>query len=617
MLLKLKGLCSMLHSSIKFLIIACLMLSACQTVTLPAKPSPAPESSAAEQITLRMIAQGEITGLIAENGALIWRGVPFAEPPAGGLRWKAPRPPKPWAGRFSATKNSNACFQGKDLAAPFKDEDGDGFIGSEDCLYLNIFAPPDTSAADKLPVMYWIYGGGNVGGHNANPGYDGSVLAAKHKVVVVAINYRVGLMGWFMHPAFAGAHASAADRSGNWGTLDTIRGLEWVRDNIAAFGGDPGNVTAFGESAGGINVYSLVLSPLARGLFHRAIVQSGGLQEMPLSAALNFADDAVHGMQNSAREVVNQILIRDGKAKDRTEAKAKQLTMSDAEITQLLYSQTPAQITKIVNPAGLRLYPAPRLFSDGAVLPAQPAMKAFAEGKFNKIPMIIGTNRDERRMYMLADPKWRKVLFTNPGDYVRYAKYGSLAWKQRAVDDVARAVTQSGHQDVYAYRFDWDEEDNFNGMNLSLALGAGHTVEIPFVFGTGNGFLIPLGNPDNTERKALSASMMSYWTQFAYKGSPQTGRDGKEIEWKPWNNKTGANKMIIFDSASDGGIRMSAEEVTRESLRQALVNDREFKDQSIHCEIYRAIFSGPAWNDDEYQILGREGCAKYPFPKAQ
>ncbi|MEE9911580.1 MAG: carboxylesterase family protein [Deltaproteobacteria bacterium] len=604
----------MLHLSLRFFFIACLMLGACHMETLPdkrpAKPAQDQTLNAAEKATLRRIAQGELTGLVSENGALVWRGIPFAQPPAGEWRWKAPRAPQPWTGRLAATKNGSACFQDMYMASPFKDTDGDGFTGSEDCLYLNIFTPANAAAGQKLPVMYWIYGGGNVGGHNAAPAYDGSVLAQKHQVIVVAINYRVGVMGWFMHPALMGPGTGAADRSGNWGTLDTIRGLEWVRDNIAAFGGDPGRVTLFGESAGAINVFSLVLSPMARGLFHRAISQSGALQEMPLTTALNFSDDAVPGMPVSGPEVVNKILIREGLARDRAEAKRKQLAMPDAEIKKLLYRQTPAQIYKIVNPTGVRVYPAPRLFSDGAVLPSEPAMKAFAAGRFNKVPMIIGTNRDERRFYLLAEPRWRQVLKTNPEDYLRFAKYGSLAWKQRYVDDIARTMIKAGHHDVYAYRFDWDEEGMVSGINMSVALGAGHTVEIPFVFGQGNGLAIPLGNPDDPGRRMLSSAMMSYWTQFAANGNPGRGLKDTAVPWTPWNSEPGADKIMIFDSAVDGGIRMSSGDVTRDSLRQALLNDREFKDQSIHCEIYQALFRGLAWNEDEYRKLGRDGCAK-------
>ncbi|MDA8140507.1 MAG: carboxylesterase family protein [Desulfobacteraceae bacterium] len=540
--------------------------------------------------TLRTIAQGELIGQVADNGALVWRGIPYAQPPVGELRWKPPRPPLPWRGRLDAIKDGNACFQSLHLAPPFIDEDGDGFIGSEDCLYLNIFAPTDSTSGDRLPVMYYLPGGGNVGGHNASPAYDGSVLAQTHRVIVVTVNYRLGMMGWFMHPALAAGSNSAIERSGNWGTLDTIRGLEWVRDNIGAFGGDLSNVTIFGESAGGTNVFSLVLSPLARGLFQQAISQSGALLEMPLTTALNYADDEVPGLPNSGPEVVNAILIRDGQAKDRAAAKALQSAMSAAQIRQLLYSQTPAQLHHIVNPSGARLYPAPRLFSDGAVLPDVPALQIFASGRFNRVPLIIGTNRDERRLYQLLEPSWQKVLKECPQDYMSYAAYGSLAWKQRHVDDVARAMAGAGHDALYIYRFDWDEEGIIHGMDFSTAVGAGHTVEIPFVFGQWNSLLVPLGDCDEPQRRALSASVMSYWAQMAYTGTPGKGRSGTEIEWKQWNNTAGKEKMILFDSATDGGIRMSCEEVTAQSLKTALVNDKSFKDRQLQSTLFKALF---------------------------
>jgi len=556
------------------------------------------------QTTLRTIAQGDLFGQVAENGALVWRGIPYAQPPVGRLRWKAPLPPMPWNGELAAVENGTAPFQSLHLADPFIDEDGDGFIGAEDCLHLNIFAPASATAHSGLPVMYWIPGGGNVGGHNASPAYDGSVLAQTHQVVVITINYRLGVMGWFMHPALADGTDPAVDRSGNWGTLDTIQGLEWVRDNIAAFGGNPDNVTIFGESAGGINVFSLVLSPLARGLFHRAISQSGALLEMPLSTAVNYADDDTPGLPNSGPEVVNAILVRDGRAKDRSEAKAMQQVMSAADIRQLLHSQTPAQLHHIVNPDGIRLYPAPRLFSDGTVLPARPAIDAFAAGQFNKVPLIIGTNRDERRLYQMQDPFWQEVLKSSPEDYLAYATYASLAWKQRYVDDVARTIKDTGHDAIHAYRFDWDEEGIVNGFDLSTALGAGHTVEIPFVFGQGNGLIVPLGDPDDPARRTLSKTMMSYWAQFAYSGDPGNGRDGAEVQWTAWDSRPGQSKMIVLDSASDGGIRMSSEEVTEVSLKQALLEEQTFKSRQLHSSLYKALFAGRSvWREEEYQAL--------------
>ncbi len=503
------------HVLFCLLSIVCLMFSAFPVGVLhSAQAEESVQSQAvstAEKATLRHIAQGELTGKVAANGALVWLGIPFAEPPMGDLRWKAPRPPKPWTGRFAATQYCDACFQSSFLAGGIMAKDG--FIGSEDCLYLNVYAP--------------------------------------------------------------------------------------------------GNVTIFGESAGAVNVLSLLGSPRAKGLFHRAIAQSGVLQKMPLYTMVNYSDDAVPGSSNSAKEVVNKILIRDGKAGNRTEAKAKQMAMSDQEIRQLLYSQTPAQIYKIMNPTGMRLYPAPRLFGDGYVLSVEPEIKAFETGMFNKVPLIIGTNRDERRTYLFNDSYWGTVLATDPGDYVRFTTYGSMAWKQRGVDDIARAMKKGGHHDLYVYRFDWDEQGMLGTWDMSVAIGAGHTVEIPFVFGQEIRFLVPLGNKNIPARRALSASMMSYWTEFAYRGNPGTGRDGGEVRWKPWNSAAGAEKMIIFDTPADGGIRMSSEEVTQESLKQDILNDRTFTDQCNHCKIYKAIFGGkPVWSDEEYRKLGREGCEK-------
>src|SRR5215472_9283541 len=151
--------------------------------------------------TARRIAQGVVRGTRARNEALVWRGIPYAAKPTGVLRWRAPRPPEPWQGERPAVENGSPCVQDLSLAYPFKDDDGDELVGTEDCLYVNVFAPRDAPAAARLPVMYFIHGGGNVGGHNAAPTYDGSRLAQRHNVVVATINYRLGLLGWFLHPA--------------------------------------------------------------------------------------------------------------------------------------------------------------------------------------------------------------------------------------------------------------------------------------------------------------------------------------------------------------------------------------------------------------------------------
>ncbi|MCB1694514.1 MAG: carboxylesterase family protein, partial [Pseudomonadales bacterium] len=201
---------------------------------------------------------GDVVGFVDRFGARAWLGLPYAQPPVGDLRWRAPQPPRREAGLREALLAGNACPQKPSLLTTDTEA---AVTGSEDCLTLNIWSPPN---AVNLPVMFWIHGGGNTIGHGA--GYNGAYLATERKVVVVTINYRLGLFGWFRHPALA--RGDALDDSGNYGTLDMIAALNWVRDNIGQFGGDAGNVTVFGESAGAKDTLSMMASPLAKGLFH-------------------------------------------------------------------------------------------------------------------------------------------------------------------------------------------------------------------------------------------------------------------------------------------------------------------------------------------------------------
>jgi para-nitrobenzyl esterase len=546
-----------------------------------------------DHASLRHISQGTLHGGLAANGALAWRGIPYAAPPVGELRWKAPRPAPRFEGELAALEHGSACVQDLSLAAPFKDDDGDGLAGSEDCLYLNVYAPAGTRSGDRLPVMYFIHGGGNVGGHNAAGTYDGSVLAQEQRVVVVTINYRLGLLGWFLHPALIEPDASPEDRSGNWGTLDTIFGLRWVRDNIAAFGGDRDNVTIFGESAGGVNVYALLLSPLAKGLFHRAIVQSGGLITDSLASACHYADHpAAPGSDNSARELCSKLLLRRGLAADAAAARVLQDGMTDRELAGLLRTATPGELIALANPERLRLYAAPRVLRDGHVLPKERWLDAIAAGRFHKVPLITGTNRDERRLYQFLDPRWRKTLRDAPGDYVLYAHYGSLAWKQYAVDDVARAMTRAGHGAVYAYRFDWDEQGAIEGLDISLAIGAGHAVELPFVFGTSSSLTPGLDGVTDESRHALSSSMMAYWGELAHTGAPGRGRGGRGPLWQPWSERAEEPCLMVFDTAADGGVRMTSERIDRDKLERELREETGFINASLHAQLYRGLFPG-------------------------
>ena len=578
-----------------------------------------PQVSAPEKVqdpTHRHIVQGEIKGTIQESGSYAWLGIPFAEPPVGDLRWRPPRKPATWQGMFTADQESDASVQFvSTLTREYKDTDGDGLVGSEDCLYLKVYAPADTTADSRLPVMFWIHGGGNNSGSMRM--YNGGHLARSGQVVVVAIQYRLGALGWFFHPALVTEEDGPEARSGNWAVLDMIRGLEWVSENIAQFGGDRNNVTIFGESAGGMDVLSLMLSPRAKGLFQRAICESGGVYTTPMYMASHYKDDQPAGHPFSSREIINKILIRDQKAKDRDGAKKIQDRMTHQEIKTLLYAQDSTAFLKLYNPTGGRNYPSPKMFEDGLVQPAMPAKAAFAAGKYNKVPVILGTNRDERRIYMYSDPKWRKVFATNPSAYIRYARYGSEAWKLRGVDSVARILETVQPGTVFAYRFDWDEEAVVNGADIGVLIGAGHTTEIPFVFGDWEASLVPAQFmfPESGQpyRNALSSSMMSYWTQMAYTGNPEKGRDGQETEWLPWQNGKGQPKMMIFDTSRGGGIRMSDYEITDESFKAAFLADHSFENQEILCKTYvEAFMRSGLFDRNEYLNLGADGCAEYP-----
>ena len=286
--------------------------------------------------TVRTIESGKIIGYV-DRESHAWVGIPFAAPPVDALRWKAPRAVEPWTETLQALEFGSQCPQsGLGVGPP---------AGSEDCLYLNVWAPVNTD--DKRPVMYFIHGGGNHIGEAATPIYHGARYAREHDVVVVTINYRLGPFGWLAHPGLREPGESPqtlADNSGNYGTLDIIHGLQWVQRNITDFGGDPHNVTIFGESAGGFDVLTMMVSPLAAGLYHKAISQSGGMTLVPMSEAENYADDTNPGHGLSSRELVNKLLVADVRAGDRDTAKALQLTMSDAEVGEYLRSKSAEDI---------------------------------------------------------------------------------------------------------------------------------------------------------------------------------------------------------------------------------------------------------------------------------
>lgn len=479
-------------------------------------------AAAAEVTDPVRVEQGLLAGASgSSSGVHVYRGIPFAAPPVGDLRWKAPQPPAAWQGVRQASEFSNACWQTPypPAAAIYQAKLPPL---NEDCLYLNIWTAAK-SAKDRLPVMVWIHGGGFTRGFAGTSSYNGEVLARKG-AVIVTMNYRLGVFGFFAHPelsAESGHHAS-----GNYALLDQIAALQWVQKNIAAFGGDPGRVTIFGESAGSWAVNALMASPLAKGLFQRAIGESGG----SFSPMKTLADAEKEGEKLAA----SLISASTTGAKDEAGQSA-----SAKEILKTLRARPAEELLKASDAETVR----PMV--DGWVLP-QDIATIFSQGKQNDVPLIVGYNADEGTTLAPQAANLKATMFMG-GVYQRYgAKADALlkiypassdeqavssfysayrdqafGWEMRAW---ARQATKTGHQPAYMYYF----SRRAPGPQ-SAKLRAFHALEIAYVFGT---FVWPF--PWDETDKKLSDAITSYWVNFAGTGNPNGGRLTK---WPAYNAK--------------------------------------------------------------------------------
>lgn len=540
------------------LLSAFLLITACRTVK--------PAWSITQQLdeTKRDTTEGPVLGGHGQFGGYVWLGIPFAEPPVGELRWRSPRPPQKRNFPVAATHFSRACVQPANRLT-INEPEHDGIFGDEDCLYLNVWSP---NVAKDLPVMVWIHGGGNSIGSAAQ--YDFSRLATRQNVVVVSVQYRLGPLGWFRHASLREG-VGPDDQSGNFGTLDLVRALEWLRENAAAFGGDPNAITVFGESAGGTNTYSLLVSPKAKGLFHRAIAQSPSISR----TTLHQAEDA-DARANSSGDMQVRLMLRRG-ARDREDAVEKlKLTPLPAQAATLRALSAAELISLYVEGAAVTagMLDVPILFPDGVVLPEEPWLEAFRrEDGWNRVPVITGSNRDEAKLFQLFDPRftyWLLGILPRMRDEQRYemtASAVSRLWRGSCVDQVAYAMRMSGFDDVWSYRFDWDDEPTRLGTELSKLVGAAHGMEIPFVTGNFEGQELLYENEDNKPRDALSKRMMDHWGTFAHSGNPG-------LDWKRYD-VTGPDspKYLTFDTPLER-VHMVAAVEDPEVVLQQLLADR-------------------------------------------
>ena len=573
---------------------------------------------------------GEVVGFADNYDTYAWLGIPYARSPEGDLRWRAPQPAVPWQTTLQATDYGSSCVQFWGRLAGEDGQRGD-LIGQEDCLRLNVWAPRDTSK--KRPVMVWIHGGGNDSGNTRI--YQGHHLSGSKDVVLVSINYRLGILGWFSHDAVRETSNNTLDASGNYGTLDIIAALKWVQDNIDVFGGDPNNVTIFGESAGGRNVYSMLASPLAKGLFHRAISQSGTAETTPLIQAEDYPDEtpkrAISGLRNSSSAVIELVFKKQNSDLGQADLRALIATKSAAEIMHTMRSIEAYDLMQLLtkNSGQLGYIQVANVIQDGVVIPTKTTLDLFTmPDAYNQVPLMLGTTRDEQKVFMLTDPKYvdmRLGLFPRVRDQVWYdliSDYVSRMWKAGSVDEPAKRIlastdfnTTAEAPGVYAFRFDWDDAPSNFLADIKGLLGATHGMEVSYVFGdfTGGMPYHPAYSKDNAQgRKALALSMMDYWAAFAHTGSPGKGYSGQQVLWSAWQAR-GENIMLL-DAPDDGGTRMAEVRDNIVDLKQRISVDPVMVKQEDRCRAYASLFlhgyqADDYWSPQEYADLG---CSDYP-----
>jgi para-nitrobenzyl esterase len=471
---------------------------------------------------LATVAGGQIRGALLEEGGAVFKGIPFAKAPVAALRWREPQRVDPWNGVRETTSYGSACAQnanGRMLEN-----------SSEDCLFLNVWTP-DWPATLRKPVMVWIHGGGNYAGTASGINFDGERLA-RHGVVLVTTNYRLNAFGFFAHPDLT--RESPHHASGNYGLMDQIAALEWVRDNIARFGGDPANVTIFGQSAGAVDVDVLMTSPRAKGLFHRAIAESGTVTRNPDAGTLAMtALGAV--MTVKAGNVTYSDAPLLAEAERRGVEVATALAAPPSGRLAYLRSLPAADLLKVVAAPRMAIGPANGVVVDGWTLPEAPA-DVYIAGRQTPVPILIGNNARERTppqttvkdlveaaeaMYGPLGARANALYhFTDVETTKVDSLYGGPA-AQWVVDTmyrcpvVAQIVWHAAHgQAAYEYEF----ERSAPGRET---LGAVHGAEVPYVFGT----IRPGGNsPAYTAAdRELSEAIQHYWTNFAKNGTPNGG----------------------------------------------------------------------------------------------
>lgn len=505
--------------------------------------------SGASAQTVATVAGGKVEGIVVD-GAAVWRAIPYAAPPVGALRWRPPKPAVHWDGIRSAKQFGASCPQMKEAATQLSP------LGalSEDCLFLNIWAPAAKGA--RRPVMLWIHGGGFIAGTGSEAQFDGSALT-RRGVIVVTMNYRLGRLGFFAHPALSAEHPD--EPHGNYGLMDQVAALKWVRDNIAAFGGDPNNMTLIGESAGAMSTFALSTSPLARGLFHKMIVES---------APTNWPMRDIRA-DRSGKPAAETIGSQWAASQGITGNDASALAALRALPADRIAPPAPDVSTIMALMAGT----GPMI--DGKVLTDMPDA-VYVRGGQDSMPMILGTNSQEGVVWSFEEKRLglttiipqtgEEVLARLPEglkrDDVQAAYLKEAGGNAAKADGLLRADAFMGAgayrvaamaarmSPTWLYRF-----DTTPAQTRAAIAGAPHGTEIFYVFGTLDRFRYKAGGTSAQDR-AISDQIVRYWTSFAATGKPAA---------------KGAPDWRAFDPARPSALKVENSGVTYGPLENARI----------------------------------------------